>query len=242
MQSTFRRAQIHEDLEEALQKSATELTLVLSPVHLHARHTVLALRHYSHVLCEKPMATTEAECEEMLSAARIAGRVLAVGMIRRFFPSFARFKQLLESAAIGKVLSFSYQEGGRFDWDVTTPAAFRRRSEGGAGVLFDIGPHVIDFLSSLFGDPEVRSYADDALGGIGVNVDLELELPTCPGRAQLSWDFPLQNELRVVGSRGVAVLRLDRLDKLAIKTSGKLRRCWRIVAFPRTSTRPPAVR
>jgi predicted dehydrogenase len=54
---------------------------------------------------------------------------------------------------------------------------------------------------------------------VDVNVDMELEFPTCSGRIQLSWDFPLKNELRVHGSRGEAVLRLDRFDKLAVKTS-----------------------
>jgi predicted dehydrogenase len=233
MHKAFPRAAVHENLEEALEAGKSDLTLVLTPVHLHASHTILALEHHNHVLCEKPMAATEAECIQMLAARRTAGRLLAIGMIRRFFPAFARFKDFLDGGGIGEVHAFSYLEGRRFDWDVTTPAAFRRRSEGGTGVLFDIGPHAIDLLSWVFGAPEVTFYADDALGGVDVNVDMELQFPACAGRIRLSWDSPLKNELRVVGSKGVAVLRLDRFDKLAVNTSGRFQEVpaqWRFPA------------
>jgi predicted dehydrogenase len=221
MQVSFPRAELFQDLEAALDRGDSDVTLVLSPMHLHASHAILALRHHNHVLCEKPMATTQAECDAMVAAARLTGRVLTVGMIRRFFPSFIKFKALLEAQVTGPVESFTYREGNRFEWDVKTPAAFRRRSEGGTGVLFDIGPHAIDYLTTLFGTPLITSYADDALDGVDVNAEMEIEFPTCSGRVQLSWDFPLRNELRVIGARGEAVLRLDRPDKLAVKSAAR---------------------
>src|SRR5262249_40700940 len=112
--------------------------------------------------------------------------------------------------------SFKYREGKKFDWDVTTPASFRTKQQGGTGVFFDIGPHVIDYLMWLFGVPKVVSYADDALAGVEANVMMHLQFRTCSGSVQLSWDSPLKSELRVYGSRGQAVLRVDQLDKLAI--------------------------
>lgn len=219
MQRVFRAAKTYTDLDEALTAGDSQLVLVLSPAHLHASHAILALQHGNHVLCEKPMATTAAQGADMISAARAADRILAVGMIRRFFPSYARLRELIVSNELGRIKSFAYQEGRKFDWEVTTPAGFRRKDQGGAGVFFDIGPHAIDVLTWLFGTPEVTGYSDDALAGVEANVTMELDTPACPGTVQLSWDFALANELRVYGDKGQAVLRLDQFDKLAVKTT-----------------------
>ncbi|HEY7314599.1 MAG TPA: Gfo/Idh/MocA family oxidoreductase [Gemmataceae bacterium] len=216
--SSFPRAAVHDDLEQTLKTSNPGLVLVLSPAQLHADHTLLALAYDNHVLCEKPMATTEALCAKMIAAAREKGRVLAIGMIRRFFPAFAQLREWIVRQEIGEIQSFCYREGKLFDWDVKTPAGFCKRKEGGAGLLFDIGSHAIDYLTWVFGAPTVLSYADDALEGVESNVFMELKTPVCVGTMQLSWDSPLKNELHVVGSEGEAILRVDQLDKLAIKT------------------------
>jgi predicted dehydrogenase len=238
LRSAFPRAALHEDLEVALRARKSDLTLVLTPAHLHADQAILALSYGNHVLCEKPMATTSRRCAEMIAAAREKSCVLAVGMIRRFFPAFTRLKQLIASQAIGRVRSFSYQEGRKFDWEVTSPAGFRRSECGGAGLLFDIGPHVIDMLIWLFGSPRVVSYADDALAGVEANLVMELDFRTCSGSVRLSWDFPLLNELRVQGSLGEAVLRVDQLDELALNTGSGFKEVTVNCAYPADVRRP----
>jgi predicted dehydrogenase len=217
LQLSFPGAEFYEDLGRALEAGRSELALILSPAQYHAEQTVLALQHDHHVLCEKPMASTETQCDEIIAAVEASRRVLAVGMIRRFFPAFAQLKDLVVRGALGQIRSFSYREGRVFDWDVKTPAGFTRHIEGGSGLLFDIGPHVFDYLIWLFGVPTVVSYADDALGGgVEGNILMELESFVCPGTVQLSWDLPLKNELRVLGSRGEAVLRIEEFDRLAV--------------------------
>ena len=136
----FPRAKVYERVEDALDGSTSALTLILSPAHLHCSQAIQALQHDNHVLCEKPMAATEDECARMNAVAAARKRVLAIGMIRRFFPAHAQLRQLLTDGQLGAVRSFDYREGHKFEWDVTTPAAFRPRREGGTGVLFDIGP------------------------------------------------------------------------------------------------------
>jgi predicted dehydrogenase len=139
-------------------------------------------------------------------------------MIRRFFPAFAMLQQVIERDRLGALGSFEYREGQKFEWDVRTPAAFRPRREGGTGVLFDIGPHVIDHLTWTFGELAVTSYWDNALTGIESDAALEVVSPLCGGSINISWNCPHANELRVFGSRGEAVLRVDRFDQLAIRT------------------------
>lgn len=217
MQRSFRRAKVYDSLERALEESGSGLTLVLSPVQFHSEHTILALEHDNHVLCEKPMAATEAQCDAMIHAAQRQSRVLAIGMIRRFFPAFAQLREMLARRELGDLQSFSYREGKLFDWEVKTPAAFTRTSGTRPGLLYDIGSHVLDSLVWFFGRCRVCSYADDALAGVEGNVIMELETASCPGTVQLSWDSPLKNELRIRGSRGEAVLRVDEFDRLAIR-------------------------
>ena len=103
---------------------------------------------------------------------------------------------------------------------MTTPAGFTKRPQHGAGLLYDIGVHVLDVLIWLFGMPTVVSYADDALAGVEGNLSIELQVRECTGCVQLSWDQPLKNELRVVGSEAEAVLRVDHFDKIAVGRAG----------------------
>jgi predicted dehydrogenase len=228
----FPRARVHTDLESAFIRSQTDLTLILSPAHLHCSQTIHALRRNSHVLCEKPMAGSTGECERMNAAAAETGRVLAIGMLRRFFPAFVTLQQLIEIDHLGVLESFEYREGQKFGWDVTTPAAFRPRREGGTGVLFDIGPHVMDHLTWTFGELEVTSYRDNALTGVESDAAFDVVSPRCRGSINISWDCPHGNELRVFGSKGEAVLRVDRFDQLAIRTRRGFELQRMSVSFP----------
>lgn len=236
--SFFPKATLYRDLDEALAASPSDLTLILSPAHLHCSQAIQALQHYSHVLCEKPMARTEEDCVRMNALAKETDRVLAVGMIRRFFPAFAQLKQILQEGQLGPLVSFEYREGQKFGWGVTTPAAFRRRSQGGTGVLFDIAPHVVDYLAWAFGNLRALAYSDDALGGIDSNMSLEVDSRWCRGSIHLSWDLPQANELRVLGSRGEAVLRVDRFDQLALNKSSGFEPQEIYVSFPADVLQP----
>lgn len=212
----FGSAAVFPEHMAAFEHTRPELTIVTSPAHLHAQHVVAALQGGSHVLCEKPMASSTRDCDEMLEAAAQGSRLLGVGMVRRFFPNYAQLAQLIAAGALGELLAFDYCEGRRFDWEVTTLAAFRPRSQGGTGVLYDIGPHAIDYLISLFGDPRVESYRDDCLGGVETTAEIRLSFAEIKGRVLLSWESPLRNELRVRGRKGEAVLPLDEFDRLAV--------------------------
>jgi predicted dehydrogenase len=237
LRAFFTKAKIYDNLENAFAESKLDITLVLSPAHLHFEHVVQALRNYSHVLCEKPMALSADDCARMNAVATETDHILAIGMIRRFFPAYQQFKQMMCDGKLGSLVSFEYREGHKFEWDVTTSVAFRPRMCGGTGVLFDIGPHVVDYLTWLFGDLKVPAYADDAISGIESNVSLEIESHFCRGSIHLSWDCPQSNELRVLGSKGEAVLRVDRFDQLAVRTTSDYELQKIPISFPTDTLR-----
>jgi predicted dehydrogenase len=184
------------------------------------------------------MAATAADCARMNAVAADRNRVLAVGMVRRFFPAYAQLTQILQQEQLGPLVSFEYREGHKFEWDVTTPAAFRSRREGGTGVLFDIGPHVVDYLARTFGALRVLKYADDALAGIESNASIEVESAACRGSIHLSWNYPQANELRVVGTKGEAVLRVGHFDQLAVKKASVFEPQPITVSFPAEVRQP----
>ncbi|MFM5985590.1 MAG: Gfo/Idh/MocA family protein, partial [Sphaerospermopsis kisseleviana] len=72
---------------EALLATHPDLAIVASPPRFHAGQTMALLAAGVNVLCEKPLACSLAEADQMLAAARSANRLLAVGLFRRFFPA-----------------------------------------------------------------------------------------------------------------------------------------------------------
>ncbi|TMG36167.1 MAG: Gfo/Idh/MocA family oxidoreductase [Chloroflexi bacterium] len=191
-----------------------DLTIVASPPGFHMEHSVAALAAGSHVLCEKPMAIRLDDAERMVTAARVAGRVLAVGMTRRLYPSLVEARALLARGALGEGLRFVYRQGQVYGWPVSSDSAFRRATAGG-GVLVDLGSHVLDFLGALFGRAIVAGYADDGqTDGVEANCRIEVAYPRAAGVVQLSWNQPLVTGLHILGSAGELRLDPTRIDGL----------------------------
>jgi predicted dehydrogenase len=214
---SFRSARAFADPVDAFASKAPDLTIVASPPGLHARHTLDALAAGVHVLCEKPMAIGLSEAERMVAAASLARRVLAIGMTRRMYPCLVEAQALIAQGAIGDRPRFVYREGHVYEWPVGSDAAFRRATAGG-GVLMDIGSHVLDFLSALFGAPATTTYADDAhADGVETNCRLEVMCPHASGEVQLSWNQPLVTGLRICGSAGELVLDPERIDSIRFR-------------------------
>jgi len=139
-------------LDEALKDPAVEAVYVGTPVFLHAPQTIQSLRAGRHVLCEKPMAMSEAEASAMVEAGDETGRTYGVAYYRRFYPKVLRAKQLLEAGVIGKPVLAELANHMWFDGTGNRSWLFDPAKAGG-GPLFDIASHRIDVLNFLFGQP-----------------------------------------------------------------------------------------
>jgi 1,5-anhydro-D-fructose reductase (1,5-anhydro-D-mannitol-forming) len=139
-------------LDEALADPAVQAVYVGTPVFLHAPQTIQSLRAGKHVLCEKPMAMSEAEARSMLQAADEAGKTFGVAYYRRAYPKVQRAKQLLAAGAIGKPVVAELTSHGWFDGQGTRSWLVDPAKAGG-GPLFDVASHRIDVLNFLFGPP-----------------------------------------------------------------------------------------
>lgn len=177
-----------------------DAVLVALPNSLHYDACVRALQAGMHVLCEKPLAMTSQQCRQLQAAADKADRLLVVGMVRRFLPGLTALRAALAADMVGEVQRIELHDGGRFLWPSDTNTVFRKDQ---GGVLLGMGVHFLDYLEWLFGELKPLRYRDDCAGGIEVNCAFDLEtLSAVPVTLSISWTHPLQNVMRVTGTRG----------------------------------------
>lgn len=182
--------------------SHVDLAIIVSPPGYHAEQTIAMLERGVHVLCEKPMAGTSAECDAMIEAARRADRLLSVGHFKRFFPATRHIKELVETRALGAVRSFRFLEGGKFGWPARSRTFFERRG-GQGGVLIDMGAHALDLALWWFGDPSAVTCEDDAMGGVESNAFVRLSYANgVRGEIRLSRDWEMPNRYFIAFERG----------------------------------------
>jgi predicted dehydrogenase len=162
-------------LAEALGLGAA-LAIIATPPKFHREQAEAAFAAGLDVLCEKPLAATAAEAEAMIAAAARAGRHLAAGHYKRFFPAHRALQLLIEQQTFGALRTVEIAEGGKFAWPAATDSFFRREQTPG-GVLLDLGVHVLDLLLWWVGEPTDFSYADDADGGLEANCRFTGEFP-----------------------------------------------------------------
>jgi predicted dehydrogenase len=177
-----------------------DAVIVATPPSTHADIVVRLLSEGIHVLVEKPMAPSLADCERMIAAATGGGAVLAVGHMRRYGYAVDWVTELLASGFARNTQSFDIREGFVYRWPAVSDYVVSRES-GAGGVLFDLGPHIFDLVLDWFGEVDRIAYADDDFGG--VEADCELRLHTTSGvtgDVELSRTRNLRNRAMVRGS------------------------------------------
>ncbi len=93
---------IYTDWHDVMTDPAIDAVIVVTPTQFHRDVVIAAAEAGKHVFCEKPMASTEEECDEMIEACRKNNVRLQIGFMRRFDRSFRRGKEMLDSGMIGK--------------------------------------------------------------------------------------------------------------------------------------------
>ncbi len=193
-------------VEHALSDAAelpgvADAAVLALPHHLHAPISIDLMRAGLHVLVEKPMALTAAECDAMNEVADAERRVLAVGQARRWFDSSRFVKRLIDEQWLGRILRFDMREGFVYDWPAASDFTFRR--EAGGGVLADSGVHALDTLLWWLGDYERFEYFHDAAGGVEADCELRLTLRCgAEGVVELSRTRAMRNTVVLEGERG----------------------------------------
>lgn len=148
-------ARLYTDYREMLEKEELDAVDICAPSHLHRAISEYALRSGVHVLCEKPMALSSEDAESMVSAAHETGKVLMCAQIIRFSRPYAYLKSIVDSGVLGKPVQFNFTRLSAIPrWRLGSNG---QNSAANGGVMFDLSIHDVDYVYSLFGEPEAIS-------------------------------------------------------------------------------------
>lgn len=177
IQQDYPQVKSYPTLEDILASDA-ELVIVNTPVDTHFEFTKKVLEAGKHALVEKAFTTTAAEAEELRDLAKTKGLKLTVYQNRRWDSDLKTVKSVLDQNLVGDVVEAEI----RFDRynPILSPKAWKESTNAGAGVLKDLGPHIIDQALYLFGYPEavwadIRSLRENTQ--VDDNIDIVLYYP-----------------------------------------------------------------
>jgi len=178
-----------------------DLAIVAAPNHWHEPIAVDLLRRGIHVLVEKPMARTRAECDRMIDAAAEGGAVLAVGQDFRHFPIARYAHDFLAAGLLGDIRSVDVRQSAGTRWPSVSPDALA--ADSGGGVLMSFGVHTLDLLLWWLGNLQPLAYRDDACGGVEAECVIELTLDNdAPAHVEMSRSRSMRDTTIVTGDRG----------------------------------------
>lgn len=142
------------DYRDVMKNDEIDAVVVVTPTQFHRDVVVAAASAGKHVFCEKPMASTPEECDEMIEACRKHHVKLQMGFMRRYDKNFRRGKEIVESGAIGEVAmlksnTYGPSEPKEWMYDI-------RKNQGPIG---EVNSHDLDIVRWYAGSEPKKIYA-----------------------------------------------------------------------------------
>lgn len=182
-----------------------DLVYVVLPNSMHAEYSIRASQAGKHVMCEKPMAVSAAECEAMIAAARAAGRKLMIGYRSHFEPHNLHAVELVRSGFVGRPTLITAEHGfyaGPGQWRLD-------RALSGGGSLMDIGIYNLNAARYLAGEEPVEISAmeatdrsDPRFATVEDRIDWQMRFPSGAIANCVSSYSSGHNAFRVTGTKG----------------------------------------
>ncbi|MCD0280961.1 oxidoreductase [Xanthomonas melonis] len=150
-QADFPDVTVIADLATALADPALDAVVLATPNQTHAPFALQALAAGKHVLVDKPFTLDADQARAVMQAAATAGRIVSVFQNRRWDADFLTVRRLIDEGLLGEVVEFHshfdrYRPQVRDRW--------RESDIPGAGLWYDLGPHLLDQAVQLFGAPQ----------------------------------------------------------------------------------------
>jgi len=192
--------------EALLDDPGIDVVYIPLPNSLHAEWTVRAVEAGKHVLCEKPLALSVAQCDRIIAAAEAAGVLVAEAVMYLYHPLLHKARQLVAEGAVGQPRLVR----GTFSYVLDRPDDVRWQPELGGGALWDVGSYPVSFIRWIAGEPD-EVFGWQVLTPAGVDSSFAGMLRYADGPLGL-FDCSLEQQFRVqaevVGSEGrIAVER-----------------------------------
>lgn len=203
------------DYKVLLKDPSIEAVLIATPHHLHCQIALEAAASGKHILLEKPLASTWADCQKIYEGCKANSVKLLIAQVGQFTTAFAKAKAFLASGQLGDILmakatSVSY-------WKHSERQNWHLRKESGGGYLLTLGVHQIDLLCALIPSNVISVYAkitnrfhkDEVEDG--VIAVLNFENGTCATLFFAGFKSGVnQVETALVGSNGILKISFDK--------------------------------
>ena len=151
---TWGFARSHADWQQLINDPEVGLVAITTPNHLHFPMAMAALEAGKAVYCEKPLAVSLAQAEQMQRAAKAAGVVTRAGYNYQHNPIIGLARQMIDRGELGQIISFQGEFSEDFMGDPQAPWSWRCDSAHAGGALADLGSHLLAMARYLLGDVE----------------------------------------------------------------------------------------
>lgn len=191
--------------EELLAREDIDAIYNPLPNHLHADWSIRAAEAGKHVLCEKPLALSVAEVDQLVEAAQKNKVVIAEAFMYKHHPQTLKVLEMIDQDVIGEVLLIK----GAFTFDLTRPDDVRWQPEWGGGSIWDVGCYPISYTRLIAHAEPIEVFGWQATGASGVDVVFSGQLRFADGLlAQLDCGFraPFRTSMEIVGTKGSIVV------------------------------------
>lgn len=146
----YPQAVITRSIEELLKDPAIDLVVITTPNPTHYAYAAMALEAGKHVVVDKPLTVTSAEARKLIELSQHKGRCLSVYQNRRYASDARTVRKILREKLLGTLVEFEAQYN-RYRPELKN--SWKESDVPGSGILYDLGPHLIDQALSLFGLP-----------------------------------------------------------------------------------------
>lgn len=188
-----------------------EVINVCTPNGLHAQHSLKALEAKKHVVCEKPMALSKADCEAVIFKALQVHRNVFCVMQNRYSPPSVWIKEMVDSKQLGDIFLVQLNCYWNRDERYYKKGSWKGTGDLDGGTLFTQFSHFIDIMYWLFGDIHniQAKFADFTHNGITdfedsgmVNFQFVNGGMGCLNYSTSVWDKNLESSITIIGSKG----------------------------------------
>ncbi len=196
---------VFDSYEAMLASPDIDAVYISLPNKLHAEWTIKAANAGKHVLCEKPLATTLADVDAMIAAAKRNNIVLTEAFMYRHHPQTLKVKEIIDSGKIGEVRLVR----GSFTFTLTDRGNVRVNAGLDGGSVWDVGCYPISYARTMIGAEPAEVQGMQVLGESGVDETFVGTMRFTNGaHAQFDSGFhaPFRTNMEVVGSEGVIVI------------------------------------
>ncbi|MCD6360629.1 MAG: Gfo/Idh/MocA family oxidoreductase [Armatimonadetes bacterium] len=197
------------DMSEMIASEELDVVDICTPTHTHADLACEALGAGLNVICEKPMARTVQQCDQMIQAAEDAGKLLFIAQCIRFWPEYEVLAGMIESGELGAVRAAKFmRQSAPPTWASNN---WLSDPELSGGALLDLHIHDVDFILSVFGKPDgVISRAVNGVDLIESAYLYDEIVCTAEGGWAMPGSFPFEMGYQVLGENGLLEFSLGK--------------------------------